>query len=95
LIRGFLVICKHFTIPYTHTSIHINIQYTINIGSVTGDFIYHRIPCFSTNIYNTVYVYNYIDIVTCRVIRDRNIRGFSGFNKGVYLNPLRYYTQQK
>jgi hypothetical protein len=22
------------------------------------------------------------------------IRGFSGFNEGVYLNPLRYYTQQ-
>jgi hypothetical protein len=34
------------------------------------------------------------DIVTCRVIRDKNKRGFSGFNEGVYLNSFRYYIQQ-
>jgi hypothetical protein len=27
-------------------------------------------------------------------LRDKNIRGFSGFNEGVYLNPCRDYTQQ-
>jgi hypothetical protein len=29
-----------------------------------------------------------------RGLRDRNRRGFSGFNEGVYLNPCRDYTQQ-
>jgi hypothetical protein len=26
-----------------------------------------------------------------RGLRDKNIRGFSGFNEGVYLNPWIYY----
>jgi hypothetical protein len=34
-------------------------------------------------------------IVMCTVICDKNKRGFSGFNEGVYLNPCRDYTQQK
>jgi hypothetical protein len=42
-----------------------------------------------------MYKYININIVTCRVIRDKNKRGFSEFNEGVYLNPCRDYTQQK
>jgi hypothetical protein len=29
-----------------------------------------------------------------RGLRDKNKRGFSGFNEGMYLNPCRDYTQQ-